>query len=215
MARVISLGKDGACFAGDDYLAKDLGCTSQYVRKMRKQLEGQGYVVRTGYGSGRRLSVNLTPEEATTGTSNARNKQLQEQATVGATKSNYGSNWKQPQAQLEATTVAHTIEYSKEKNKEPSKEGDEPKKEARPKSVEVVVAAFLEAGSTEEEANKYFDYYTANGWKVGRSAMKDWKAAARNWLRNGKKYEQQNNWRDRSKRELDPAKALEWANRKR
>ena len=72
MARVISLGKDGACFAGDDYLAKDLGCTSQYVRKMRKQLEGQGYVVRTGYGSGRRLSVNLTPEEATTGTSNCR-----------------------------------------------------------------------------------------------------------------------------------------------
>ena len=215
MARVISLGKDGACFAGDDYLAKDLGCTSQYVRKMRKQLEGQGYVVRTGYGSGRRLSVNLTPEEATTGTSNARNKQPQEQATVGATKSNHGSNWKQPQAQLEATTVAHTIEYSKEKNKEPSKEGDEPKKEARPKSVEVVVAAFLEAGSTEDEAMTFFDYYTANGWKVGRSAMKDWKAAARNWLRKGKKYEQQNNWRDRSKRELDPAKALEWANRKR
>ena len=91
----------------------------------------------------------------------------------------------------------------------------QPKKEARPKSLDVVIEAFVEAGSTEEEANKYFDYYTANGWRVGRSAMKDWKAAARNWLRNGKKYEQQNNWRDRSKRELDPAKALEWANRKR
>jgi len=90
-----------------------------------------------------------------------------------------------------------------------------PKKEARPKSVEVVVAAFLEAGSTEEEANKYFDYYTANGWRVGRAAMKDWKAAARNWLRNEKKYGQQNNWRDRSSRQLDTAKALEWANGKR
>lgn len=67
-----------------------------------------------------------------------------------------------------------------------------PKKEARPKSLDVVIEAFMEAGSTEEEANKYFDYYTANGWKVGRSPMKDWKAAARNWLRNASKFNTRN-----------------------
>ena len=32
-------------------------------------------------------------------------------------------------------------------------------------------------------ATSFFDYYTANGWKVGRNPMKDWKAAARNWQR--------------------------------
>jgi hypothetical protein len=31
----------------------------------------------------------------------------------------------------------------------------------------------------------FVDHYTSNGWKVGgRSAMKDWKAACRNWSRN-------------------------------
>jgi hypothetical protein len=28
------------------------------------------------------------------------------------------------------------------------------------------------------------DHYTANGWKVGRNPMKDWKAAVRQWERN-------------------------------
>ena len=31
------------------------------------------------------------------------------------------------------------------------------------------------------DAAAFVDYYTANGWKVGRSGMKDWKAAVRNW----------------------------------
>lgn len=57
-------------------------------------------------------------------------------------------------------------------------------------SMEDVVAAFVGMGSTEHEATRYWDYYTANGWKVGRNAMKDWKAAARNWVRNQTKYTQ-------------------------
>jgi hypothetical protein len=28
------------------------------------------------------------------------------------------------------------------------------------------------------------DHYTANGWRVGRNPMKDWKAAVRQWERN-------------------------------
>lgn len=30
---------------------------------------------------------------------------------------------------------------------------------------------------------QFLDYYEANGWKVGRNAMQDWKAAVRNWER--------------------------------
>ena len=33
------------------------------------------------------------------------------------------------------------------------------------------------------DANKWFDYYTSNGWKVGKNPMKDWKACVRNWER--------------------------------
>lgn len=31
---------------------------------------------------------------------------------------------------------------------------------------------------------KWFNHYTANGWKVGKNPMKDWKAAIRTWERN-------------------------------
>lgn len=35
-------------------------------------------------------------------------------------------------------------------------------------------------------AEHFIDYYEANGWKVGKNAMKDWKAAIRTWeKRNG------------------------------
>ena len=34
--------------------------------------------------------------------------------------------------------------------------------------------------------DKFFDYYNANGWKVGKNPMKDWKAVLRNWNRNEK-----------------------------
>lgn len=37
--------------------------------------------------------------------------------------------------------------------------------------------------------DKFHDYYTANGWKVGRNAMKDWRAAFRNWIKNEKQYQ--------------------------
>lgn len=33
------------------------------------------------------------------------------------------------------------------------------------------------------DAEYFFDYYESNGWKVGKSPMKDWKATVRNWER--------------------------------
>ena len=38
-------------------------------------------------------------------------------------------------------------------------------------------------------SEKFIDYYTANGWLVGKNKMKDWKACLRNWEKNNKKYE--------------------------
>ena len=33
-------------------------------------------------------------------------------------------------------------------------------------------------------AEKFFDYYEANGWMLGKCKMKDWKAAVRSWEKN-------------------------------
>ena len=60
--------------------------------------------------------------------------------------------------------------------------------------MEEVRAYFREKGlpsaSAQTEAEKFIDRYTANGWLVGKARMKDWKAAARNWLRNRKEWGQ-------------------------
>lgn len=34
------------------------------------------------------------------------------------------------------------------------------------------------------DAEKWFNYYESNGWKVGKNPMKDWKAAIRTWEKN-------------------------------
>jgi hypothetical protein len=34
------------------------------------------------------------------------------------------------------------------------------------------------------DPERFFAYYESNGWKVGRNAMKDWRAAVRTWERN-------------------------------
>ena len=43
------------------------------------------------------------------------------------------------------------------------------------------------------EAQKFFDFYTSNGWKVGRNSMKDWQATARNWMNNNKPHKTNDN----------------------
>lgn len=48
------------------------------------------------------------------------------------------------------------------------------------------VKAYGETLSLPFDAEAFHDHFTSNGWKVsGKAPMKDWKAAARNWARNG------------------------------
>ena len=67
-------------------------------------------------------------------------------------------------------------------------EGDKaPKSKAKrftPPTLEEVIAYCNERGNN-VDANRFIDYYTSNGWKVGKNTMKDWKAAVRTWERNG------------------------------
>lgn len=42
------------------------------------------------------------------------------------------------------------------------------------------------------DANRFFDYYESKGWTIGKSKMKDWKAAVRTWENQNKKGENAN-----------------------
>lgn len=61
-----------------------------------------------------------------------------------------------------------------------------------PSAIEEVCAFFEKEKSTRREAEKFYNYFQSNGWKVGgRAPMKDWEAAARNWILNSAKFELQ------------------------
>lgn len=53
----------------------------------------------------------------------------------------------------------------------------------RPTLEEVTVYCRERGGRVDPQ--QWFDHYTANGWRVGKNPMKDWRAAVRTWERNG------------------------------
>ena len=57
----------------------------------------------------------------------------------------------------------------------------QPQRKIPPTLEEVRAYAAQRGDPLDPEA--FMDYYTANGWKVGRNPMKDWKAAVRTWAR--------------------------------
>lgn len=62
---------------------------------------------------------------------------------------------------------------------------DTPSKTKRfvPPTVEEV-SDYCSERNNNIDAQKFVDYYSSNGWKVGKNPMKDWKACVRTWERN-------------------------------
>jgi hypothetical protein len=59
------------------------------------------------------------------------------------------------------------------------------KPEAVPNSLDAVYRFFASIPSTRAEAEKFYHYFSSVGWKVsGRWPMRNWHAAARNWVLN-------------------------------
>lgn len=75
---------------------------------------------------------------------------------------------------------------------EPKRKKVAPKKEKVfvPPPLEEAVEFFKTEQYPEVEAKKFFYHFESNGWKVGGKApMKNWYAAAHNWMLNATRYE--------------------------
>lgn len=83
------------------------------------------------------------------------------------------------------TNGSLSVSESDKKEKCEKKNANEVKRFKAP-TIEQAKEYFADKGYMESEAERFVDHFTANGWKVGKSPMKDWKAAARNWMRNVK-----------------------------
>ncbi len=70
-----------------------------------------------------------------------------------------------------------------------STDNHQPTTKFYPPRISEVKMYFAEKDVPSEEAEKFFNHYESNGWLVGgKSKMKNWQAAARNWLLNSKKF---------------------------
>lgn len=81
------------------------------------------------------------------------------------------------------TAHAHTSEEGNEPTGDKPKRKETAKDKARPKDA-AEVAAYAEAIGYNLDAERFMDYYEAQGWKQGNGQpIKDWKAAVRLWQR--------------------------------
>ena len=76
-----------------------------------------------------------------------------------------------------------TIKEKKE-IKEKKKDLPETKKRVFKKPSVEEISSYCQERNNNINPEQFYDYYEANGWKINRNPMKDWKATVRNWERN-------------------------------
>ena len=76
-------------------------------------------------------------------------------------------------------------QLNKDLNKTRSKKGSasHPTPQRFVAPTEAQVAAYARERGIQVDAGAFVDFYAAKGWQVGRSPMRDWRAAVRNWAR--------------------------------
>lgn len=76
-----------------------------------------------------------------------------------------------------------TIKEKKE-IKEKKKDLPETKERVFKKPSVEEISSYCKERNNNINPEQFYDYYEANGWKINRNPMKDWKATVRNWERN-------------------------------
>ena len=90
----------------------------------------------------------------------------------------------EPKWNRNGTTDKNRLDKNRlDKNRLEESENNRKSNRFAPPSVDDVRAYCLERGNN-IDPDKFVDYYTGNGWMIGRNKMKDWRATVRSWERN-------------------------------
>lgn len=155
---VLSLSQNGFCWANNRFFAERLGVSKDRVSRIVSELAECGFVrLSPDPDSGTRRIYPLVENAAWVG--KKANTPCQEHQTPLGENANHRKYLDQ------------NIENTSAK-----------RKRFQPPSVSEV-ADYCREHSLSMDAERFVDYYTANGWMAGRSRMRDWQAAARNWAR--------------------------------
>jgi len=169
---------EGYCWASNKYFADLYGVSQRCIQQWLKKLIDRGYIqVEMFYKEGtkevekRFITILSTPREEIFTT--------------------YGKNFRPPNEKMFATPREENFAYNNTSfnntlnntNEYVSKSDKPTRTRFVPPSLEEV-RAYCEERNKGVIAEKWYDHYSAVGWKVGRNPMKDWKAAVRKWEQN-------------------------------
>ena len=85
--------------------------------------------------------------------------------------------------------VTVTLRNDTDIDKEEDKNKNKNKRIFIKPTVQEIAEYCLKRGNS-VDAQRFYDYYESKGWLVGKSPMKDWKAAVRTWERNTKEHKE-------------------------
>ena len=169
----------GYCWAGNKYFADLYKVTDRTIRTWISSLITNGYIVSDLVYRGESKEVEaryLKVTEITPG----RNfpDPMEENFRTP------GKNFPDPPEKnfLDNNTVNNTLEYTTISKDIVVGQQQKQKKFQKP-TVEEIEKYCVERKNG-VNAIKFFNYYEANGWKVGKNSMKNWKAAVRTWEQN-------------------------------
>lgn len=166
--------KRGQLFIGRQKIQAETKLSEQTIKTCLKRLKSTGEITTKSTSKGTLITIvnwedfQVYDEESNQQSSQQINQQLT-------------SN--QPTANQRLTTNKNVKNDKNEKNSicGGQKRSSTALKFSKPSFEEV--KEYAESIGFDIDARRFIDYYEANGWKVGRNQMKDWKATVRNWKR--------------------------------
>ncbi len=171
------------CYFSDEYIAELLGVGASRAGQLVSSLVNKGYLRRAGF-DGRHRFIETT---------------LAFQLILEGSEADTQKITEQGRKKLR-TCPAKNYDLINNINKENNKREISNIRFTPPTIEEVRAYCLSRANGINPES--FIDYYTANGWKVGRNPMRDWRAAVRQWEQRRK--EETPNPRPAERRYLSP-----------
>lgn len=170
-------GNDGRCFPGIDRLAFECGLGRNTVMRSIKKLEDNGLIsTRKKLGASTHYTFNMTLQ--------ADSNQSQRGTSEPVPESHQSQSGTSPtQSPDQSQRVTKPVPQWDPNHKEPEVTVNKHRTRFTRPDIDEVKSYCLERGN-QVDPERFIDHYTANGWKVGKNSMKDWKAAVRTWEKN-------------------------------
>jgi predicted transcriptional regulator len=159
-ALIYSYSDGGSAFYGStEYLAKRLGSSKSRIIKVLNEMVSKGLIIKKVSGRFNFYVTNFNyvcnTEEPPVSVEHPERCQIDTESSVTPTPNNINNN------------INNNISA---------------KRFVKPTVEEV--RAYCKERNNNVDADKFISHYDSNGWKVGRTPMKDWKATVRTWEKN-------------------------------